>query len=100
MVPPLPSSLVKKKKKKKKKKKRFRSMLPTTKKIAVGRQIHVPVLHHRLPIYEILCAPHPIETTEAPEKKKIKKKKKKKKKKKLLSTQTTRRQKMHKSPPG
>jgi len=46
-------------------------MLPTTKKIAMGRQIHVPVLHHRLPIYEILCAPHPIETTEAPEKKKI-----------------------------
>ena len=47
-------------------------MLPTTQKIAMGRQNHVPVLHHRLPIYEILCAPHPIETTEAPEKKKKK----------------------------
>ena len=45
-------------------------MLPTTKKIAMGRQIHVPVLHHRLPSYEILCAPHPIGVAEAPEKKK------------------------------
>ena len=67
-------------------------MLPTTKKIAVGRQIHVPVLHHRLPSYEILCAPHPIGVAEAPEKKK--------KIFLLLPTQTTRRQKMHKSPPG
>ena len=67
-------------------------MLPTTQKVALGRQNHVPVLHHWLPIYEILCAPHPIGVAEAPEKKK--------KNILLLPTQTTRRQKMHKSPPG
>ena len=49
-------------------------MLPTTKKIAVGRQIHVPVLHHRLPIYKILCAPPPYWSCGSPGEEKKKKK--------------------------
>ena len=63
-------------------------MLPTTQKIAMGRQNHVPVLHHQLPIYGILYAPHPIKQRKPREKKK-KTKKTKKKEKIITNTDNT-----------